>query len=613
MNLKILVATHKPCRLPKGDVFLPIQVGAANHLHLPGMQRDDTGDSISFKNPHYCELTALYWGWKNLDVDYLGLCHYRRYFAVRTLRGSKWNRIADRETLERAIGSGIILPKKRRYFIETNYSQYAHAHHACDLDMTRCILAERWPTYLPAFDRVMRRTSGHRFNMFVMRRDILDVYCSWLFDVLFELEARLDIRDYNTNDARVFGFVSERLLDVWLETIGATYTELPVVFTEKQNWINKGGAFLKRKFMGQNQKKAMNASIRLPHKSTKLEKFGVKRLLDSDAQGFVRKPDILVSVLIPIYNSEAYIDRCLRSIQQQSYSCLEILVVDDGSVDKSLQICEKFAAADTRIRILSQKNRGVSAARNTAVENARGNYIAFVDSDDWVEPTYIEKMLSACLANHTSMSACNHWIHTSTRCIPRFRGVPSGVLTARTACENILYDAPPDVSPWGKLYDEKLLRKIWYPVGKCYEDTFCIAELVLNAGRIAYVDEPLYWYSIQPDSISRGSFRVDKLDFMEAVSHMTDVMCQSFPDMRQGAVRRKVHAALSVRRYLVDCSPEDELLRNRLEALIRKAGGDVLLDPRAPMRDKIGIGAVMLGHWGYDFFWKTYKRWVRPD
>lgn len=253
----MLVAVHKPCRLPQQDVFLPIQVGAAGKPPMLGLQRDDDGRSISEKNPHYCELTALYWAWQNLDTEYIGLCHYRRYFAVRTVGGDKWSRLAGRAELEQALSqTGVLLPKKREYFIETTYSQYAHAHHACDLDTTRAILAESWPEYLPAFDQVMRRTSGHRFNMLAMRRDILDAYCSWLFDVLFTLEERLDISEYNTNDARVFGFVSERLLDVWLETWNVPYEELPVVFTEKQNWLKKGGAFLRRKFANKKKETA---------------------------------------------------------------------------------------------------------------------------------------------------------------------------------------------------------------------------------------------------------------------------------------------------------------------------------------------------------------------
>lgn len=249
----IFVACHDERVLPQNVMFYPIQAGTVlSGMHFPGFLHDDVGDNISAKNRTFCELTALYWAWKNASADYIGLCHYRRFFASRRL-GSKASRIAVQKDIEVALSRApIILPKKRNYFIETNYSQYAHAHHAQDLELTRVILAERCPEYLPAFDCTMRRTTGHRFNMLVMRRDWLGAYCKWLFDVLFELEKRLDISSYSDYDRRVFGFVAERLLDVWIETASGPYTELPVVFMEKQNWLKKGSSFLKRKFFVKN-------------------------------------------------------------------------------------------------------------------------------------------------------------------------------------------------------------------------------------------------------------------------------------------------------------------------------------------------------------------------
>ena len=236
-DLRLLVATHKPYSMPAASEFLPLQVGAAGKPDL-GYVRDDTGDNISAKNPHYCELTGLYWAWKNLKSDYLGLVHYRRHFKATPARMRQLLRTTD-----------VLLPKPRNYFIESNYSQYVHAHHAVDLDTTRQILAERHESYLPAYDLCMRRTWGHRFNMFVMRRDRADAYCTWLFDVLFELEGRLDISNYSPYDARVFGFVSERLLDVWLLTNEISFREVGVKNLESQHWPTKVISFLKRKFL----------------------------------------------------------------------------------------------------------------------------------------------------------------------------------------------------------------------------------------------------------------------------------------------------------------------------------------------------------------------------
>lgn len=249
----ILIATQKETRFPRDSVYIPIQAGASLGIPLNGMLRDNTGDQISEKNRNYCELTAIYWAWKNLKSDYIGLNHYRRYFSRTFLAVDKYSRIATTMDIEQALKEApVLLPRKTHYFIETNYTQYAHAHHIQDLELTREILDRQDPDSVAIFDAVMGQTSGHRFNMFVMRKDLYEQYCSWLFPVLFELESRLDIIDYSDYDKRVFGFVAERLMDVWINRFQITYTELPVVFTERQNWFKKGGRFLLRKLRGSN-------------------------------------------------------------------------------------------------------------------------------------------------------------------------------------------------------------------------------------------------------------------------------------------------------------------------------------------------------------------------
>ncbi len=248
MDIQIIVATHKKYPIPSDPMYLPVQAGAATHPRLP-YTADNTGDNISAKNASYCELTALYWAWKNLDFDYLGLCHYRRYFAWQ-LVGRKRSRVLTEEMARLMLcKTPVVLPRKRNYYIETGYSQYVHAHHEQDLIQTRTILKEKYPLYTPFFDKTLNRSSGHRFNMFIMRRDLLNSYCTWLFDVLFSLEEQLDTSSYNENDRRVYGFIAERLLDVWIETNQVPYCELPVLHTESQHWLNKGIGFLKRKYL----------------------------------------------------------------------------------------------------------------------------------------------------------------------------------------------------------------------------------------------------------------------------------------------------------------------------------------------------------------------------
>lgn len=249
----IVVTIHKPFPVPVSSPYVPVQVGTAPQID-PSFLRDNTGDNIADKNPSFCELTALYWAWKNLDAEALGLCHYRRYFGSPSSAASR----AEKEKEERILtgpqmemmlkGWDVILPKKRHYWIETRESQYAHAHHAEDLRVTEAVLSEKYPAYLPAWKRMLASRSGHICNMFIMRRALADEYCAWLFDILFEVEKRLDISAYSDNDRRVFGFLGERLLDVWIETKGLRYTEVPMITLESQHWPKKIYNFLRRKF-----------------------------------------------------------------------------------------------------------------------------------------------------------------------------------------------------------------------------------------------------------------------------------------------------------------------------------------------------------------------------
>jgi len=273
MNIKLLVAAHKPYWMPSDPMYVPLHVGRKGKQDLGlGWQGDDTGDNISEKNAHYCELTGLYWAWKNLEADAIGLVHYRRHFAGIEFTAShkstwydrllillwglkssnsieaKRDSVISSSRVERLLSvAPIVVPPKRDYFIETVEDQYVHAHHRKDIICLRRVLADRTPESLRFFDELMHGTRTHLFNMFIMRRAEFDAYCTWLFDILFELEKRLDISAYSKNDARVFGFVSERLLDVWLSSLGVSYQECPVVFMEKTNWLKKGCIFMMRK------------------------------------------------------------------------------------------------------------------------------------------------------------------------------------------------------------------------------------------------------------------------------------------------------------------------------------------------------------------------------
>ena len=238
-DIKILIAAHKEFIVPKDEIYLPVHVGAEGKEEL-GYQKDNIGENISCLNPYFCELTGVYWAWKNLDAEYIGLDHYRRYFSTKKVKykdGMDINEVVlDRKRTEEYLKEAdILVPKLRKYYIETLYNHYANTFDGSHLDKTRDIISEMSPEYIKAFDKVMKQTSGHMFNMFIMKKELLDEYCSWLFPILFELQNRIDVFNLTAFEARLFGRVSELLFNVWLEEKKYKVKEVPFLMHLK--WI----------------------------------------------------------------------------------------------------------------------------------------------------------------------------------------------------------------------------------------------------------------------------------------------------------------------------------------------------------------------------------------
>ncbi|MCI8308738.1 MAG: DUF4422 domain-containing protein [Clostridia bacterium] len=253
-EVKIVVATHKKYQMPEDDMYLPLHVGGEGKDDI-GFAKDNSGDNISIKNPYFCELTGLYWAWKNLNSEYIGLVHYRRYFSNKNTllknEDEKFKRVLNKEELEKLLEKNdIILTKPRNYYIENVYDHYKHTMYIKSLDVAGEIIKEKYSEYYAEFENLKKTTKLHAFNMFVMKKEYLDEYCTWLFDILFELEKRIDFSEYDEFHSRFFGRVSERLLDVWIKTKKYHYSEIKVINMQKVNWFKKGGSFLLAKFTG---------------------------------------------------------------------------------------------------------------------------------------------------------------------------------------------------------------------------------------------------------------------------------------------------------------------------------------------------------------------------
>lgn len=246
-KIKILIAAHKQYDMPRDAMYLPVSAGAFKRTDNWGYACDNDSTKprghISEKNPTYNELSVLYYGWKNVAAEYLGLVHYRRHFSES--KNSQYSTIQeylDQILTEEQIAKYIdkydlILPKKRHYYILSLKDHFLQANPDLvdQYEMFRAVLKDRSDETLQAFDRVMNRRSAHMFNVFIMKRQYLDQYCEWIFDILFEYEER--IKEQGLSERRLYGLMCEYMIDTWLELNPIPYHEMKVInFEEISMW-----------------------------------------------------------------------------------------------------------------------------------------------------------------------------------------------------------------------------------------------------------------------------------------------------------------------------------------------------------------------------------------
>lgn len=267
MNYSILVSYHKNDVIYKDSVYVPIQVGRSISPLRLDMIGDDTGDNISSKNGSYCELTALYWAWKNLKgVDYIGLCHYRRFFdfykVIPCFYSYKDEDIKNfgsynfslPESLKEKLNNGYVVVAKPMYLKRSLFVHYCNCHVPGDLKKLRDIICESCTSdFVEAFDKVMSGNKLSPYNMFIMSWKDFDEYCSWLFSILFKLEARIDTAEYTQYQKRIFGFMSERLLSVFLYAKNKKCQYYPVIRFVDEHDV-KNYSFVRQLFSTMNKR-----------------------------------------------------------------------------------------------------------------------------------------------------------------------------------------------------------------------------------------------------------------------------------------------------------------------------------------------------------------------
>jgi len=322
-----------------------------------------------------------------------------------------------------------------------------------------------------------------------------------------------------------------------------------------------------------------------------------------------KKPTI--SVVVPIYNVEKYLKKCVDSIINQSYHNLEIILVDDGSPDNSPKICDEYALLDTRIKVIHKKNGGLSDARNAGIDIATGAYITFIDSDDYIEPNYMEVLLESITNNNSEIAIGGHTVYYETGGVIERNTCGNKKMDSKEALRRILYDDGIDLSAWAKLYDINLFKNIRYPKGRLFEDSATTYKLIDKAKIISTIDTRIYNYIMRTSSITNSTFNSKKMDLILSTTEMCDYIKKKYPDLSLACERRKMYAYLSTISQLASSKDKYKEEQKILMDYIKKNSKTVLKDKKIPKRDRLALHSLSFGFGVYKVIWNLYRKWSK--
>ena len=306
----------------------------------------------------------------------------------------------------------------------------------------------------------------------------------------------------------------------------------------------------------------------------------------------------LISVIVPVFNVKDYLDQCLESIVAQSYTHLEILVVDDGSTDGSGAMCDQWASRDQRIRVIHQANGGLSAARNAALDVMQGEMVTMVDSDDVLRPTAIQVMMEAMGRSQASIVLGDYtpFDENGAPSWPQQGDQPIALrFPQHKALLKMFYQQGLTHSAWGRLYNASLFDDIRYPIGQNYEDLAIIYPLMLKCGRLAKINYTLYGYRQRQSSIL-GAFSPKRADVLDVCENLEQLVGQR--DQRYlKAVRSRLLSAYFNILLLShqDKSTDHRELQDRCWQGIKRLRWGCLFDKNVRRKNKAGILASLLG------------------
>ena len=303
-----------------------------------------------------------------------------------------------------------------------------------------------------------------------------------------------------------------------------------------------------------------------------------------------------ISVVVPVYNVEKYLERCIESIIKQTYQNLDIILVDDGSTDSSGKICDFYATKDSRINVIHQMNGGLSDARNKGISVSRGELIAFIDSDDYVAIDYIEYLHELLVQYNADISICAYKESNSINY--DFNEIKKNVIdvfNTEQAFKNYCYQKGITQSAWGRLFKKSLFNNIFFPVGKLYEDEGFFYKILSSSRTVVKGNQIKYLYFIRNEGIIRSDFTPRKMDYIFHSEELVSCVRKNYPILYSGAISKLLSSA----RHIWVQIPRKKSFSNEynyIYHLIKTYRLQVIKDVEVRKVNKIVLMMSYLGH-----------------
>ena len=303
-----------------------------------------------------------------------------------------------------------------------------------------------------------------------------------------------------------------------------------------------------------------------------------------------------ISIIVPVYNVEKYLSKCIDSIINQTYKNIEIILVDDGSTDNSSKICDKYAKKDNRIKVIHKKNGGLSDARNVGIENANGIYVSFIDSDDYVELTMIERLYNSCLKYNSEISCCGKFVEYDNKVVLKNIGKDFCVSSKEALVRMLTFDNI-DTSAWDKLYLKELFDEIHYPLHVYYEDMGTTYKLIDSANKVSFIKTPEYHYLIRKGSILNSKFNEKYFSSIKFAEEINDFINKHHPDLKKASEAYYLLSISNTMQKIFNSKVKNKYIiqYTELRKKLRNNSGEILKNKYIPNYKKIMIIFTILG------------------